>query len=413
MRFSTLSSWAMVAACALASPVSLVNRDSSFDFSKDKIKGVNLGGWLLVEPFISPSLFEAFNGSDTPVDEYNYCKTLGKDEAKKRLEKHWQTWITQDDIKHIKEWGFNHVRIPVGYWAFETFDNEPYVSGQLQYLDDALEWASQTGIHAWVDLHGAPGSQNGFDNSGERDALRWQEGDNVEKTLKALQKLVDRYAHNPAVSGIEVLNEPLGPSLDFDKIVDFYEKGYDIIRKKNSDMNVIIHDAFQPNGTFNQYLQPPKYSDVYLDHHHYEMFDNGLLQMNYDEHIDFACEFGRQIQAEKLSPITGEWSAALTDCTKWLNGVGKDTRYEGKLNDSPYVGSCDGINDISTWSDEKKQKTRKFVEAQLEAYEQGGGWFFWTYKTEGALEWDVGKLINNDLFPSPPDNRKNKNICGF
>ena len=39
--------------------VSLVNRDLKFDFAGTKIRGVNLGGWLLLEvtpPFLRPMM---------------------------------------------------------------------------------------------------------------------------------------------------------------------------------------------------------------------------------------------------------------------------------------------------------------------------------------------------------------------
>ena len=62
--------------------------------------------------------------------------------------------------------GLNAVRIPLGYWAVDVNDYEPYVSGQYPYLIRAVNWASELGMRVLIDLHGAPGSQNGQDNSG-------------------------------------------------------------------------------------------------------------------------------------------------------------------------------------------------------------------------------------------------------
>ena len=74
-----------------------------------------------------------------------------------------------------------------------------------------MQWASQVGLHVWVDLHGAPGSQNGFDNSGQRDRLEWQSTPGyVEHTLAAVAELAKRYSTRElagTVAGIEVLNE--------------------------------------------------------------------------------------------------------------------------------------------------------------------------------------------------------------
>lgn len=84
MIFSTkLTTSAVAAAALLASvgsaapaPMTRANkRDLRFDFGGDKIRGVNLGGWLVLEPWITPSVFE-----DTPgnvVDgEYHLSKQL-------------------------------------------------------------------------------------------------------------------------------------------------------------------------------------------------------------------------------------------------------------------------------------------------------------------------------------------------
>jgi len=35
------------------------------------------------------------------------------------------------------------------------------VKGAEAHLDNAIGWARKNGMKVWVDLHGAPGSQNG------------------------------------------------------------------------------------------------------------------------------------------------------------------------------------------------------------------------------------------------------------
>ena len=44
-----------------AGMMSRVKRDDTlkFDFGGEKIRGVNLGGWFVLEPWITPSIFEA------------------------------------------------------------------------------------------------------------------------------------------------------------------------------------------------------------------------------------------------------------------------------------------------------------------------------------------------------------------
>ncbi|KAL7415997.1 hypothetical protein BDY24DRAFT_380744, partial [Mrakia frigida] len=64
-------------------------------FSKDggeRIRGVNLGGWFVLENWMQSNLF-AVPPLDlhTVTDEWTYTKLLGKEEASKRLTSHWNS----------------------------------------------------------------------------------------------------------------------------------------------------------------------------------------------------------------------------------------------------------------------------------------------------------------------------------
>ena len=57
-----------------------------------KWRGVNLGGWLVLEKWITPSLYAGVQAED----EYTLCQTLGKAKASERLKRHRETWITAE-----------------------------------------------------------------------------------------------------------------------------------------------------------------------------------------------------------------------------------------------------------------------------------------------------------------------------
>lgn len=402
----------------LAGPV-IQKKDIAFDYnSGDKINGVNLGGWFVLEPYITPSLFDQFgDNAQTPVDEYHLCAALGKDECYSQLSNHWGSWYTEDDFKDISDAGLNAVRIPIGYWAFKMYDYDPYVSGQTDFLDNALGWARKYNLKVWIDLHGVPGSQNGFDNSGLRDTLEWQANEyNVDLTYDVLNIIVSNYAtqYDDVLIGIELVNEPLGPSINMDELKDFLQKGYQIVRDTGSIQPVIIHDAFQANNYWDDFLTTSdEVWNVVVDHHHYQVFSAGELQRSIDEHISTACNLGIAHEQEGHWNVVGEWSAALSDCARWLNGVGRGARWSGDYDNSPYIGSCDEFTEFSNWPDWQKVNTRKYVEAQLDAYSTRDGWFFWNWKTEDAIEWDLKKLIDNGMFPQPLSDRQYPNQCGY
>ncbi|KAI5966487.1 exgA [Candida pseudojiufengensis] len=395
-------------------------RFDAWDYQNDIVRGVNLGGWFVLEPYIKPSLFGTWLfPQNTPVDEYHFTKQLGKTAALQVLKQHWASWYTEADFEQMSYLGLNVVRIPIGYWAFQLLDNDPYVQGQVEYLDKALQWSRNHNIKVWIDLHGAPGSQNGFDNSGLRDTLDWQKGNNVQITLNVLQKIFEKYGssnYQDVVIGIELLNEPLGPALNLDQIKDFYNKGYSNLRQTGSSTPVIIHDAFQPAGYWDNTLQVSQGAwSVVVDHHHYQVFSPGELERDINDHVSVACNWGWDAKKESHWSIVGEWSAALTDCATWLNGVGRGARYEGQYDNSPWIGSCSDINieDIRNWPSDYKTNVRKYIEAQLDAFEFNGGWIFWNWKTETAGEWDFQKLTAAGLFPQPLNNRQFPNQCGF
>lgn len=404
IAFSLLSS---VSSAPLTSRLN--DRAVSFDYSNEKVLGVNLGGWFVLEPWITPSIFDDWASETTVVDEFTYTQTLGKDEAYKRLTDHWNTWITQDDFNQIKAAGLNHVRIPIGYWAIAPQDGDPYVQGQLPVLDQAITWARSAGLKVLLDLHGAPGSQNGFDNSGRYGPITWQQGSTVSQTLSALSALSQRYSGSTdVVSAIQLLNEPLGSSLDLDSLKSFYQSGHQTLA---SNYVTCIHDAFQDFSTYwNNFLDT---ASVLLDTHQYQVFSPSQVALSTTDHVAAACALGPHLASTGKNTIVGEWTGAQTDCAKWLNGLGKGARYDGTLAGSSTVGSCDGkyTGTVAGLSNADKDNLAHFIDAQLDAYEQRTGWVFWTWKTESAPEWHMKDLLAAGLFPQPLTSRTYSGQC--
>ncbi|EPS42511.1 hypothetical protein H072_3516 [Dactylellina haptotyla CBS 200.50] len=426
MKVTILAS-AVLAACAASAapnprpePV-LQLRAAGFNFGAQKVRGVNAGGWLVLEPWITPSLWAYWNNNPGagPVDEYHLCQRWGKVDCLRRLQRHWDTFMTQADFQKMAARGLNTVRIPIGYWAFTLLPGDPYVQGQQAYLDRAIGWARSAGLKVWIDLHGAPGSQNGFDNSGLRDQINWQKGDTIGQTLGVLRQIASKYSKAPysdTVVVIELLNEPLGPNLDFTKLRQFYYDGFGNVRNYGSTW-IAISDAFkqvsQWNGILNSNTQK-----VLLDHHHYQVFSPGEVSRSFDQQISVACGARTETQGSRDKyVVVGEWSGAMTDCAKWLNGFNRYARYEGRFPGSWWVGSCSGNHwgDLTKMSWTQKQNLRKYIEAQILSWETAAGWIFWTWKAEGGNmndDWNMSKLFDWGLIPRPGTTPKYPRICG-
>ena len=148
------------------------------------------------------------------------------------LVQHWDTYYTQDDFYEMKKLGLNSVRFPVGHWYFTElsgFPNHPYVIPEQSILAEdhpitkIIRYAKNAGLYVIFDLHTAPGSQNGFDNSGhattDPQPDNWGQGwiydpSNVAGTVAtnaAMATYMNHIEENFGLDNIimmEILNEP-------------------------------------------------------------------------------------------------------------------------------------------------------------------------------------------------------------
>ncbi|TCD71174.1 exo-1,3-beta-glucanase [Steccherinum ochraceum] len=415
----------LVAACAVFLIGSVVHAaptdnpiNPGFPYGSQKVRGVNLGGWLVLEPWITPSLFDN-TGNPNIVDEWTFGQLQDRGQATNTLQNHWNTWITESDIAAIAAAGLNHVRIPIGFWAFDVSGGEPYIQGQVPYLQKAVQWAGNHGIKVIVDLHGAPGSQNGFDNSGHKvPSPQWQTSqNNIQRTDNVVKQIASMFAANSnVVTMIAPLNEPAGfvGQQMLDVVRQYWYDSYGNIRfpfgsSQQSNTVVLLHDAFQPLSYWSGFQQPPNWQGVAMDTHIYQMFSQDEVSRTNQQHIDAACSTDLSFD---LWLVVGEWTPAATDCAKYLNGRGVGARYDGSFAGSTKVGSCNGLTgSASSFSSSYKTFLRQYWEAQTSTFEKASGWVQWTWKAENADEWSYQAGLKNGWIPQDPTQRQFPNIC--
>ncbi|TRY73119.1 hypothetical protein TCAL_09175 [Tigriopus californicus] len=395
------------------------------------VRGVNLGGWLLLEPWITPHIFEEANAkaNQTVVDEWTLHSFLPPDYVHEILERHWSTFIQRTDLELLYSVGISHLRIPVGYWMFDVVPGEPFplTNGEVVlkskfFLRRLVEWCKEIGLKIVLDLHGAPGSQNGFDNSGKMGDIGWITPElnltNVNRTLRVHELMIDMVfgwirddiLSDGTLYGIAILNEPLAGWVGYEYVwkvlVDyFHPQAYEIIRQRlGNDVKVIIQQGFRnPSDFVNLMSEKKGYQGVVLDLHNYHFWNkklnNEALQVPkvFETNIEEACEFASYVKIQTLPTIVGEWSLASTDCQKYLYGYSKP--YNPKLASNETCKMYDG--NLRNYSDSHRQFLQDFLIAQMEVQEAASGYFFWTVKTEDhyAPEWDFLALIKNGIVP--------------
>ena len=142
------------------------------------IKGVNLGGLFVLEPWITPSMFYQFlnvqDSNKIAMDMYSFCRALGPNEGRKQLNAHFKKWVNETHLIDLVKKKITHVRIPIGDWMF--FPYGPYIGctdDSMNYLDYILDLCKKHGLKVLLDLHGVKDSQNGLDNSGKTNGLQY------------------------------------------------------------------------------------------------------------------------------------------------------------------------------------------------------------------------------------------------
>jgi len=128
---------------------------------KIPIRGVNIGGWFSLEPFITPSFFQKYAPAG---DEWDVSVAMANDTTsgglQAQMENHYNTFIvgvplvslpfrllsspfvpvslrepkpnvmngqTEEDIAQIAGAGLNWIRLPIAYWAIETWAGEAFL----------------------------------------------------------------------------------------------------------------------------------------------------------------------------------------------------------------------------------------------------------------------------------------------
>jgi glucan 1,3-beta-glucosidase len=359
-----------------------------------KLRGVNLGGWLVLEKWMAPSVFEGLQATD----ETTWCAELGA-RAEERLKRHWNTFITRDDFAWLARVGINAVRIPVGHWILGPgypyhgkygSNPSPFVEGGIDILDRAFAWAEEFGLRVVLDLHAAPGCQNGFDNGGIKDVCEWHtKTEYIDYSLEVLERLAERYHQHPQLHAIEALNEPRW-DVPTDVIKDYYVRAYERIRRHcpPERVAVVIHDGFRSFRDFLGFMQPPQYQNVIFDIHRYQCFDRGDIDMDIYGHIIKAAgewkeEADAIINELGLPVYCGEWS------------LGLDLKVVSLWAEGPFNHALEHMDAL-----QESVAFRGYGAAQLATFEKYLGWFFWSYKTETTPAWCFRDCVERGWLPA-------------
>ena len=251
-----------------------------------QLRGFNLGGWLLKTPAMSPV---AGTNVDDDTDVGSVLESrFGSTVAGQLQDTFLDNYITSADFDTIAATGANVVRLPFWWRNFMDANGDLILNAQSEpdfsVLDNAVAECAARGIYVILDLHGAPGSQNGAAYSGLETAAPTffaQNATGEENRAIALdlwEAVADHFADEPAIAGYDILNEPywtgtIGPDERW-WIWEFYDDAYNTIRSVDSDHLIILESCWgveslpDPSSTAEDWKDSAWTNVAYSDHYY-------------------------------------------------------------------------------------------------------------------------------------------------
>ena len=233
-----------------------------------QLKGVNAGQILLQEGWMSPFALEPLKNADGSYvkddgDNIQYPE-FTEEEFRRALQSnpnlqgydmdellayYYSCFFTEEDFRIIKEdLGLNTIRLPFYYLNILNEDLTLREEEEaFSYLDWFLEQAANHGLYVILDLHGAPGSQSGYEHSGSatREANLWNSEENVAATVALWGYIAKHYTYTRPdlgawIATYDLLNEPTYTykGVTNRQCWDVFDKIYDAIRA-NGDQHVV------------------------------------------------------------------------------------------------------------------------------------------------------------------------------
>ncbi|KAG6382083.1 glycoside hydrolase family 5 protein [Boletus reticuloceps] len=396
--------------------------NTSWTWGQDKVYGVNLGGLFVLEPFISPALFQKYPAA---IDEWTLSTLMAADTASgglNQIEDHYKTFITEQDIAEMAGAGLNWIRLPIPFWAIEKWDFEPFLEKVCwPYILRVLQWARKYGIRVNLDFHTIPGSQNGYNHSGKEGSINFLNGvmgmANAERALnyiRIIAEFISQPEWQPVVPVFSIMNEPILSTIGKDQLTSFYLAVHDMIRDitgvgEGHGAYIAIHDGFQGVASWAGFLQG---SDrIILDTHPYFAFNGNSNTQPIATGTGLqaggiwpttACDaWADSMNASQTAfgvTIAGEFSNGYNPCGLFLTGT---------TGTSSFGPSCSLFLDSSQWNQTLKDGLMEFTLASMDALQN---WFYWTWKignssTTNTVEaplWSYQLGLQGGWIPTDP-----------
>ncbi len=214
-----------------------------------RFRGVNFGNWFVPEPWMA-----VMGVGEFETGHYTFRRgtaamkanpLLTDDRIEELYHLYMQNYIGDEDFETVKRLGLDTVRIPFTYMNLLNADGS-WREDAFRYLDFAVNSCEKYGLYAILDLHGAVGSQNMDNHSGDDNHFElYGNRANMDKTVEIWRKVAERYRDNKTVAAYDLINETRRKPHRFTgrKQFDFYDELYRAIREIDP-FHMILMECF-------------------------------------------------------------------------------------------------------------------------------------------------------------------------
>ncbi|KAI0692451.1 glycoside hydrolase family 5 protein [Cytidiella melzeri] len=439
----------------------------------DKIYGVNLGSWLVLEAWMLPAEWAAMGGescsdcSQCIASEFAYAQAY-PDTVDAAFAKHWSTWFTQEIVGQVKSLGINTVRVPLGYWIVEALvdrNTEYYPRGGLKYLQQGLSWLKAAGIQAILDHHALPGVQTAgqqFTGRCTQDVEFYTEY-NYHRALVWAAVMTTLSHLDPnfgSVFSIEAVNEPIMDASQTPGYGDYQQNFVKTVRAVELLLGIPIPGETLPfklstaNFTFALNVAASSSgNDIFTDEVKSVLKDAAPILAEVALELAIPTIFNFQLSS---APVHSQRTPLVTSFmdVNWqydsppnpadaaigpqgydnhlyysFGGVADPTEdaYLTSICNLQRVEADAVLGDSPLWFGEWGLPTQftatdeflvKWADAQKLAYSQGKGWIFWNFKTEisdqaGDLsrQWSYLDGVQRGYLTKDPSAYNDPHVC--
>ncbi|EMD35775.1 glycoside hydrolase family 5 protein [Gelatoporia subvermispora B] len=183
------------------------------------LRGAGLGGWMTMENFIT-----GYPGCEFQIREA-LAEVLGKEKSEFFFDKFLEHFFAEPDAAFFKSLSLNCIRIAIGYRHFED-DMNPRVlkPSCFKHLDRVVAACAKHGIYTILDMHTAPGGQNGgwHSDHGTHIASFWMHKDFQDRLVWLWREVADHYKDEKWIAGYNPMNEPADP--EHSGLVSYYDR---------------------------------------------------------------------------------------------------------------------------------------------------------------------------------------------